>query len=78
MAYSDFDLQKIESDFQLKIIDNKNLFDPINPLAINDFLVKTLDKNLSLAQALNTQKTRSELVIINIFLKLKQQLNIGI
>lgn len=78
MAYSDFNLQKIESDFQLKIIEDKNLFENISPLKISDFLIQTLERNISLAQALNTEKARSELVIINIFLELKQQLNVGI
>lgn len=78
MAYSDFNLQKIESDFQLKIIENKNLFEQVPPIKISDFLVETLERNVSLAQALNTEKARSELILINIFLELKQQLNIGI
>jgi hypothetical protein len=78
MAYSDFDLQKITLDFQLNIIEDKNLFEHINPLEISDFLAKTLARNVPLAQALNTEKARSELVIINIFLELKQQLNIGL
>lgn len=78
MAYSDFNLQKIESDFQLKIIENKNLFAQITPLKVSDFLTTTLERNVPLAQALNTEKARSELVIINIFLELKQQLNVGI
>ena len=78
MAYSDFNLQKIESNFQLKIIEDKNLFKNTPPLKISDFLTQTLERNIPLAQALNTEKARSELVIINIFLELKQQLNVGI
>lgn len=78
MAYSDFNLQKIAFDFQLEIIENKNLFTEVSSLEISDFLVKTLERNVSLAQALNTEKARSELVIMNMFLELKQQMNIGI
>jgi hypothetical protein len=78
MAYSDFDLQKIVFDFQLEIIENKNIFEEVHSLEISDFLVKTLERNVSLAQALNTEKARSELVIMNMFLELKQQMNVGI
>jgi hypothetical protein len=78
MAYSDFDLQKIAFDFQLEIIENKNIFEGIHSLKVSDFLVKTLERNVSLAQALNTEKARSELIIMNMFLELKQQMNVGI
>jgi len=78
MAYSDFDLQKIALDFQLEIIEDKNLFGEVKVLNISDFLIKTLERNVSLAQALNTEKARSELVIMNMFLELKQQMNVGI
>jgi len=78
MAYSDFDLQTIAFDFQLEIIENKNLFAEVYPLEISDFLVKILERNVSLAQALNTEKARSELIIMNMFLELKQQMNVGI
>ena len=78
MAYSDFSLQKIALDFQLEIIENKNIFSEVNSLKISDFLVNTLERNVSLAQALNTEKARSELVIMNMFLELKQQMNVGI
>lgn len=33
---------------------------------------------MPLAQALNTEKARSELILINMFLELKEQFNIGI
>jgi hypothetical protein len=78
MAYSDFDLQKIETEFQLKIIENQTLFEKIAPLKISDFLIQTLARNIPLAQALNTEKARSELIIINIFLELKYQFNVAI
>ena len=78
MSYSDFDLRKIESCFQLKIIENQNLFFNCAKVKISDFLIKILERNVPLAQALNTEKARSELILINMFLELKEQFNIGI
>lgn len=78
MAYSDFDLRKIETDFQLNIVENQDLFSHIAEIKISDFLNKILKQNVPLAQALNTEKARSELIIINIFLELKNNLNIGL
>jgi hypothetical protein len=78
MAYSDFNLRNIETDFQLTLIENQDLFSPCKPVAVSDFLLKTLDRNVPLAQALNTEKARSELIIINIFLELKDLFNVGV
>ena len=78
MAYSDFDLRKIATDFQLKIVEDQDLFSHIAEITISDLLNKILKQNVPLAQALNTEKARSELIIINIFLELKNNLNIGL
>ncbi len=78
MAYSDFDLRKIESEFHLQWVEDQSLFQKTAALPISDFLAQTLARNVPLAQALNTEKARSELIIINIFLELKEQLNVGI
>ncbi len=78
MAYSDFDLRRIETDFQLEIIEDQDLFSHIAAIEISDFLTKMLKQNVPLAQALSTEKARSELIIINIFLELKNNLNIGL
>ncbi len=78
MAYRDFDLKKIATDFQLEIIENEDLFSHIEAVKISDFLNRILEQNVPLAQALSTEKARSELIIINIFLELKNKLNIGI
>jgi len=78
MAYSDFDLKKIETDFQFEIVENEDLFSHINEIKTSDFLNKILKQNVPLAQALSTEKARSELIIVNIFLELKNNLNIGL
>jgi hypothetical protein len=75
MAYSDFTLKKVKSDFNLKTIENISLFSEIEELEISDYLEKTLKRNVPLALSINTEKARSELIIINILLELKEKLS---
>jgi hypothetical protein len=71
LAYSDFNLKKVKLDFQIQTIENLGLFDQIQPIEISDYLQKTLKRNVPLALAINTEKARSELIVINILLELK-------
>lgn len=78
MAYSDFDLKTIENQFQLILIEDKDIFSHIQEIAISDLLSTLLKMNVPLAQAIGTEKAKSELIIINIILELKRQRNIGL
>ena len=71
MAYSDFTLKQVKSQFKLKTIENSSLFSDIKTLELSDHLEKTLKRNVPLALAINTEKARSELIIINILLEVK-------
>jgi len=73
MAYSDFTLKKVKSDFNLKTIENVSLFSDIQDADISDYLKKTLKRNVPLALSINTEKARSELIIINILLEVKEK-----
>lgn len=75
MAYSDFSLKKVKDSFGLQIIEGESLFATIPPVAISQLLQATLVRNLPLAQAINTEKARSELLIINLLLEVKEQLH---
>lgn len=77
MAYSDFDLKKVKAQFGLKIIENEDLFFQVEIIKISNFLSEILKQNVPLALAIGTEKASSELIIINIFLELKKQLNIS-
>ncbi|GAK52620.1 hypothetical protein U14_03872 [Candidatus Moduliflexus flocculans] len=74
MAYSDFTLKRVKSELQLRIIENESLFSAVSEVEISAYLQETLKRNLPLALAINTEKARSELIIINILLELKEQL----
>ncbi len=74
MAYSDFTLKKIKVDLNIKLVENNSLFSAIQESSVSDFLINTLKRNVPLALAINTEKARSELIIINILLEVKTQL----
>ncbi|EDN65641.1 conserved hypothetical protein [Beggiatoa sp. PS] len=75
MAYSDFTLKKVKTDFDIKTVENLSIFSAIEEVEISQNLIKTLQKNVPLALAINTEKARSELIIINILLELKEKLS---
>ena len=77
MSYSDFDLKKIKSEFQLKIVEDEDLFSSIEEVEISDFLSTILKQNVPIALAISTEKANSELIIINILLEMKKQLKIS-
>lgn len=75
MAYSDFTLKKVKTDFNLKTVENVSLFSDIQPMEISEYLAKTLERNVPLALSINTEKARSELIIINILVEVKEMLS---
>ena len=75
MAYSDFTLAKVKANFNLRLNEDKSLFDAINPIEVSDFLKQTLKEYLPLATAINTEKARSELIIAPILTEVWRQLN---
>jgi len=74
MAYSDFTLKRVKSDLNIKVIENEALFPNIEGIKISQFLETMLKRNVPLALAINTEKARSELIIANILLEVKEQL----
>lgn len=77
MAYSDFDVKKVVTDFQLDLNEERDLFSHIPEREVSDSFAQMLKTHLPLALAMNTEKARSELVLINIFMELKQVLHVS-
>ena len=75
MAYSDFNLSRVREAFGLVVEEPKSLFLNILPTTASDYLITTLDENLALATAINTEKARSEMVIAPVLLEVRRQLN---
>ncbi len=72
MAYSDFTLKKIKAELNIKLVEKNSVFVHIKAVEISRYLKDTLKRNVSLALAINTEKARSELIIINILLEIKE------
>ncbi|MBF0453144.1 MAG: hypothetical protein HQK75_20760 [Candidatus Magnetomorum sp.] len=77
MPYSDFDLKKIRSEFNLKIVESEDLFSEAEEAEISHFLSDILRQNVPIALSIGTEKASSELIIINILLEIKNQLKVS-
>ncbi len=73
MSYSDFTLRDVLKNFDLKLVEKSNLFPEISPLIPSDFLTEILAENIPLALGSNTEKSRSELIIVPILIELRRQ-----
>ena len=57
MSYSEFKtIAQVQEKFSLTVKESENLFVDIQPLVISDYLQQTLKRNLSIANAINTEK----------------------
>jgi hypothetical protein len=73
MAYSDFNLAKALSAFQLSI--QENIFAQPISITPSQQILDTLRDNLSLAIAIGTEKARSEMLITPILIEVRKQLD---
>jgi len=74
MAYSNFTLSKVKTDFGIVTNETQDLFANIPPIQPSELLTLTLKEQLPLAGAINTEKARSELVIMPILVAVRQLL----
>jgi hypothetical protein len=73
MSYSQFtNLEMIEDKFNITIADKVGIFGNIPESKYSDFLGQTLQENISLALAINTEKARSELIVTPILVELRK------
>lgn len=73
MAYSDFTLAKVTRQFGLKVTDKIRMYSEIPEVLPSDFLTQTIEQNMPLAIASNTEKARSEMIIAPILIELRKQ-----
>jgi hypothetical protein len=74
MAYSNFKLDELVKIFDLTIRETSELFDPIPEIECSEYLMTTLQETIDLAVAINTEKARSEMIIVPVLLELRRQL----
>jgi len=73
MPYNDFTVKKIQDIFQVIFVEKLNLFFHVNEILISRHLTETLEENVPLAIAVNTEKARSELIISPVLVELRKR-----
>lgn len=74
MAYSNFTLSKVKADFGIVTNETQDLFTEIRAIAPSELLTLTLKDQLPLARAINTEKARSELLVMPILIEVRRLL----
>ncbi|WP_446010994.1 hypothetical protein [Candidatus Electrothrix sp.] len=72
MPYSDFTLKKVKEQFDIRVVEDQELYSSIAAVGISAYLTETLKYNVPLALAVGTEKIRSELIIANILLEVRR------
>ncbi len=72
MAYSDFTLEDIKKKFQLLIREHLNVFAHVESVDVSDTLQTILQEYVPLALAINTEKSRSELMIAPLLVEFRR------
>jgi len=73
MSYSEFKtITQVQESFSLTVKESENLFMNVQPLIVSDSLQQALKRNLPLANGINTEKARSELLIVPTLLEVRQ------
>ncbi|MGB3640345.1 MAG: hypothetical protein WBA39_22625 [Rivularia sp. (in: cyanobacteria)] len=75
MAYSDLTLSKFKNNFDIHIHEVADLFANVEPLEASDKLKSDLKETAELALAINTEKARSEMIILPILLEIRRRTN---
>jgi len=72
MSYSQFDIQGVRVNFGITIIEKIGVFAETPEITYSNFLIETLRFNSPIALAINSEKSRSEMIIAPILLELKR------
>ena len=75
MAYSNFTLESARTAFQLETVESIDLFAEIEPIPVSSDFTAALWKKVALAVAIGTEKARSELIITDVLLQLREHFN---
>lgn len=74
MSFSNFTLNQVKREFNITTVETESLFPDIAPISPSELLALTLQENLSLATAINTEKARSELIIMPVLTDVRRHL----
>ena len=74
MAYSNFTLGEVKKAFQIvETVESVNLFSHIEPSVPSPVLTAVLERNMQVALAVNTEKAKSELIVANVLIELREK-----
>jgi len=72
MPYSQFDIESIRVNFNITLIEKVSKFADVPEISYSDYLIETLRFNTPIALAINSEKSRSQMIIAPILLELKR------
>ena len=72
MAYSNFTLEAVQKTFQLESIQSVGIFSETEPIEPSVELTKALDKKVPLAVAIGTEKAKSEMIVADLLVELRE------
>ena len=72
MPYSNFTLGTVKEAFQLEEIDVEEMFSDSLPVEPSAYLMTGLERKLRLAAAIGTEKAKSELIVADILVELRE------
>ena len=73
MAYSNFTLETVRKTFGLETVESAGTFSEIVPVAPSDHLMTALSRNVPLDVAIGTEKAKSEMIVANVLIELREQ-----
>ena len=74
MAYSNFTLDTAVEAFDLAEVNAAGIFADSEPVQPSELLTSVLARNIPLALAVGTEKVKSELIVANVLVELREQL----
>lgn len=75
MSYSNFTLESALVAFQLEKAESAGTFSEVEPISPSDYLTTGLAKKVPLAAAIGTEKARSELIVADVLVELREKFN---
>lgn len=72
MAYRNFTLEEACKTFNLKTEEAAGIFVDIEPVPPSTLLASVLERNVPLALAIDTEKARSELIVVDVLVELRE------
>ena len=73
MAYSNFTIEEVIKAFQLETDEAADISSEIESIVPSEHLTTTLSRNVPLALAIGTEKAKSELIVTNVLVELREK-----